>query len=342
MNKRPLATNTIICGDALTVLKTLHSNTIQCCVTSPPYYGLRDYGVAGQIGLENTPNDFIDNLISVFNEVKRVLKPNGILWVNISDSYSGSGKGAARYPCCTKNSKQATNKGSVGCEAITKVKSLLPPKNLMLIPQKFVIAMQENGWYVRDEIIWNKPNPMPESVKDRLTSSYERIYMFAKNRRYYFDNNAAMEQAVGFNNEPIAGSEGAFGEPQARRRGNRKTFRGNVYTNHTAYNNSGDMYADSIGNIPNETGLRRMRNVWTIATTNKTTSKIKHYARFPDELAKRCVLLSTKENDIVLDPFSGSGTTCRIANQYGRKYIGIELNEEYVRASETDIPLNLF
>lgn len=311
--------NKIICGDAAEVLRRMPSNSVQCCITSPPYYGLRDYGHSKQIGLEETAEEYLEKLIVIFTEVKRVLKPQGILWVNIGDSYSGSTKGAARYPDNAKKYLQGTNKGGVGVPKITKIISKLPKKNLMLIPQRFVIAMQETGWIIRDEIIWAKPNPMPESVKDRLTSSYERIYMFTKQGRYYFDSNAAMEPAVGFNNEPIAGSEGAFGNAQSRRRKNYK-----------------------YDFIKIEPGMRRMRNVWSIATVNKSTSKIKHYAKFPDELAKRCILLSSHEKDIILDPFAGSGTTCRIANQYGRKYIGIELNEEYCRAAEADIPINLF
>lgn len=330
--------NRIICGDAAEVLKTLPDNSIQCCVTSPPYYGLRDYGHDKQIGLESSVRSYLKNLINAFSEVKRVLKPNGILWVNIADSYSGSTKGAARYPDNAKLYLQGTNKGGCGVPKITNTKSNLPKKNLMLIPQRFAIAMQDNGWIVRDEIIWAKTNPMPESVKDRLTSSYESIYMFTKNPKYYFNQAAAMEPAVGFNKEPVAGSVGAFGPKQARRRGNRKTFRGNTYTNKSTFDNDGEMQADSVGNIQNKTGLRKMRNVWQFSTATKKTDCV-HYARFPDELAKRCILLSSQENDVILDPFAGSGTTCRIANHYGRKYIGIELNKKYCQAAEADIPI---
>lgn len=334
--------NSIICGDAAEVLPTIPSETVQCCITSPPYYGLRDYGVNGQLGLELTADDYLQKLVDIFQEVKRVLKPQGILWVNIDDCYSGSTKGAARYPDNAKLYLQGTNKGSCGVPKITKTKSKLPKKNLMLIPQRFVIAMQDAGWIVRDEIIWSKTNPMPESVKDRLTSSYERIYMFTKQGKYYFDSKAAMEPAVGFNSEPVAGSKGAFGNAQSRRRkGNRKTFRGNSYTNNAAYDNDGVMQADSVGNSPNITGLRRMRNVWRFSTATKKTGCV-HYARFPDELAKRCILLSSKAADIVLAPFAGSGTTCRIANQYGRKYIGIEINQDYCKAATDEIPIKLF
>lgn len=297
--------NKIICGDAAEVLRRLPDNSIQCCITSPPYYGLRDYGVRGQVGVEKSLECYMSKLMVIFTEVKRVLKKDGILWVNISD---------------------------------TRQK-----KKMLHVPEKFMLNMEVCGWILRDKIIWYKPNAMPESVKDRLTDSYEYIYMFTKSRRYYFNVQEAMEPAVGFNNEPVAGSKGAFGSAQSRRRkGNRKTFRGNTYTNNATYDNNAHIQADSTGNMPNESGMRRMRNVWSIATVNKSTAKLKHYAKFPDKLAKRCILLSSRENDIILDPFVGSGTSCRIANQYGRKYIGIDINNKYCRGAEEDIIINLF
>lgn len=296
--------NKIICGNAADVLQKIPSGSIQCCITSPPYYGLRDYGESEQIGLENSLDDYFFKLIFVFNEIKRILKNEGVLWVNIADTRKR--------------------------------------KKLLHVPEKFMLHMEKSGWILRDDIIWHKTNAMPESTKDRLTNCYEHIYMFTKKTKYYFNLAAAMEPAVGFNREPVNGSVGAFGPNQSRRRGNRKTFRGNTYTNKTAYDNDSYMSADSVGNTENKSGLRRMRNVWSIATTNKSTTKIKHYAKFPDELAKRCILLSSQENDIVLDPFVGSGTTCRIANQYGRKYIGIDINNEYCRAAADDIPIKLF
>lgn len=320
------AINEIICGDALDVLRTLPDKYCRCCVTSPPYYGLRDYGVSGQIGLEATMQECIARLVDVFAEAKRVLTDDGTLWVNIADCYAGSGKGAAIYPDNAKKYKQGTNAGSVGHPAITNVKSSLMHKNLMLMPQRFVIAMQDNGWIVRDEVIWVKPNPMPESVRDRMTTSTEKIFMFTKNPRYFFDSSAAIEPAVGFNNEPVAGSLGNLGNEQSRRR---------IKRNSKAYCCS---HEDNF----NESGTRRMRNVWNIATAAGGSKSIMHYAKFPDELAKRCILLSTAEKDCVLDPFAGSGTTCRVANRYGRNYIGIDLNPEYCKMAEMDIPINLF
>lgn len=183
---------------------------------------------------------------------------------------------------------------------------------------------------------------MPESVRDRCTKSHEYIFLFAKRQRYYFNSEAILEPAVGFNNEPIAGSVGAFGQAQSRRRkGNSKTFRGGKYTAQNTFDNSRELSRNSHGNCENNTGKRRMRSVWNMATT-ATGGGITHYAKFPDELAERCILCGTAEGDVVLDPFAGSGTTCRVANRYGRQYIGIDLNPAYCKAAETEIPINLF
>lgn len=310
--------NKILCGDAAEVLKTLPEDSVQCCVTSPPYYGLRDYGAAGQLGLESDVDDYLNKLLAIFDEVHRVLKPDGVLWVNIADSYAGSGKGGAKDPSNAAKYKQGSNKGSCASAKIAKIKSSLPAKNLMLVPQRFVIRMQSAGWIVRDDIIYEKANPMPESVKDRLTNSYEHIYMFAKNKKYYFNAEAATEAAIGFNNDPIAGSKGALGNLQTRRR-------------RLNYN---------LKNIESKTGLRKMRNVWKMSTASGKSSI--HYARFPDELARRCITLSSHEGDLILDPFVGSGTTCRVASRYGRYYIGIDINADYCAAAMRNIPESLF
>lgn len=303
--------NKIICGDALTVLRTLPDKCCRCCVTSPPYFNLRDYGVSGQIGLEPTMQEYIARLVEVFAEVKRVLTDDGTLWVNIADSYG---------------QKQKMN---------------LPNKNLMGIPWRLAFALQDSGWILRQDIIWSKSNCMPESVRDRCTKSHEYIFLFAKRQRYYFNSEAILEPAVGFNNEPIAGSIGAFGQEQSRRRkGNSKTFRGGKYTAQNTFDNSRELSRNSHGNCENNTGKRRMRSVWNMATT--ASGGVTHYAKFPNELAERCILCGTAEGDIVLDPFVGSGTTCRVANRYGRCYIGIDLNPEYCKAAEAEIPINLF
>lgn len=325
--------NAIICGDALTVLRTLPDKYCRCCVTSPPYFNLRDYGVPGQIGLEPKLRDYMDRLIEVFAEVKRVLTDDGTLWINIADSYSGSGKGAANYPDNAKKYKQGSNAGSVGFSAITKAQFDLPPKNLMGIPWRLAFALQDAGWVLRQDIIWSKTNCMPESVRDRCTKSHEYIFLFAKRQRYYFNADALKEPIAASTFErfkqdidhqsgssrahggvktlkAVGGSKGAFGNIQSRHRGNEE---------YTEYRNK--------------------RSVWAMPTSSSNKN---HYATFPDELAANCILAGSAEGDTVLDPFVGSGTSCRVANRYGRRYIGIDLNPAYCKAAEAEIPINLF
>lgn len=326
-------------------------------MTSPPYFNLRDYGVHGQIGLEPTMQEYITRLVEVFTEVKRVLTDDGTLWVNIADSYAGSGKGAARDTDNAKKYKQGTNVGSVGCAAITKVKFDLPAKNLMGIPWRLAFALQDDGWILRQDIIWNKSNCMPESVRDRCTKSHEYIFLFAKRQRYYFNAEAIKEPIANStidrlkqdiehqsgsarahggtkNMKAVGGSKGAFGGVQSRRRGsgNKKRKERPV---------PGISKGGFAGNIPFEyvTDYRNKRSVWNMPTSSCGKN---HYATFPDELAVNCILAGTAEGDIVLDPFVGSGTTCRVANRYGRQYIGIDLNPAYCKAAEADIPINLF
>lgn len=285
--------NEIICGDALEVLKTIPAKSCQCCVTSPPYYGKRDYNIKGQIGLEDSPEEYIDNLVKVFNELHRVLKDSGTLWLNIADSYVNSSQHT-----------QATSK--------------LPLKNLMLIPERLIIKLQENNWIVRQEIIWQKTNTIPESVKDRFVNCYEKIFLLSKGRRYYFDYETAKEPTTGTNNAPIAGSKGLISKScQTRRREDAKI------------NTQG---------IPEQ---RTMRNIWKIPTAAKQGNK-DHFAKFPNELAKRCIIIGSREEDVVIDPFNGSGTTCRIANNYGRNYIGIDINQNYCTKAREEIFLRLF
>lgn len=330
--------NKIICGDALTVLRTLPDKCCRCCVTSPPYFNLRDYGVPGQIGLEPTLRDYIARLVEVFEEVKRVLTDDGTLWINIADSYGQNFRWGNKEKA---SDKQMSNRGTVAFMDKSK-KMNLPAKNLMGVPWRLAFALQDSGWILRQDIIWSKSNCMPESVRDRCTKSHEYIFLFAKRQRYYFNSEAILEPAVGFNNEPIAGSVGAFGQAQSRRRkGNSKTFRGGKYTEQNIFDNSRELSRNSHGNCENNTGKRRMRSVWNMATT-ATGGGITHYAKFPDELAERCILCGTAEGDVVLDPFVGSGTTCRVANRYGRQYIGIDLNPAYCKAAEAEIPINLF
>ncbi len=303
--------NTIYNIDCLVGLRSLPDNSVDCCVTSPPYFNLRDYGVAGQIGLEETPEVYIQRLVEVFREVRRVLKLTGTLWINIGDSYAGSGKGAAKYPE-SSGAKQLSNAGMVGAVATVKKFAGYKAKDLIGIPWMLAFALRADGWYLRQDIIWAKPNPMPESVRDRCTKSHEYIFLLSKSRRYYFDyaaiarpartsNRAGTVQAVGSHRyEQLPASD-----PQQRT----NTDRSFTYT---------------------ETA--RKRDVWTVPTR---PYKGAHFATFPVELITDCIKAGSPEGGgIVLDPFMGAGTTAVAARMLGRNYIGYELNTEYVRIAE--------
>lgn len=303
------------------MLKTIPDACCSTCVTSPPYYGLRNYGEEGQIGLEETPGEYIERLVEVFREVRRVLKNDGTLWLNIGDSYANDGKWGGSSG--GKHAKALHGKTGVGRR---KKHTGLKPKDLIGIPWLLAFALRADGWHLRADIIWQKPNAMPESVKDRPTRAHEYVFLLSKSARYYYNAEAIREPAVGF-----PGSE----NPNARRRGNTKTFRGgNAYTHDQAAENSASVERDSHGLVPNETGTRNRRTVWTIATR---PYKDAHFATFPEELARPCILAGSRHGDTVLDPFSGSGTTGAVAVQEGRDYIGIEINPEYIKLSEQRI-----
>lgn len=315
----------IIQGDALVELARLPGNSVDCCITSPPYYRLRDYGVSGQIGLEETVEEYIDKLVAVFREVKRVLRRDGTLWVNIADSYAGSGKGKGQTTPLAKI--QATNQGILGVHKLDIVKPSsigMKKKDLMGIPWLLALALRADGWYLRQDIIWNKSNAMPESVNDRCTKSHEYLFLLSKSSRYYFDYKAIEEPCVGSNNYPPAGSAGSI-RPNSRKRakGNRRTFRGGgAYTSGKSFDNTAVVSNETRGNAPNESGLRRKRDVWTVATKG---SKYHHFATFPPQLVAPCVLAGSKAGGVVLDPFAGTGTVGEVARENGREYILIDL-----------------
>ena len=264
---------------------------VQMCVTSPPYYGLRDYGVGGQIGAEETPQHFIDNLVEVFACVWDILADDGTLWVNLGDTYSAGGRGAG-------SEIQSANKGSITGNVLGTWKvDGYRPKNLLGMPWKLAFALQEFGWNLRQDIIWHKPNPMPESVTDRCTKSHEYIFLLSKNQKYYYDYEAIKE--------PVEN----MGKPRKFRDGDPSV---------TLRNDEGRLY------IPKED--RNKRSVWTV---NTSTFKGAHFATYPEELIEPCILAGSKVGDIVLDPFFGSGTTGQAAQNLGRKWIGCELNKEY-------------
>ena len=297
----------IVTGDALSVLRRISDNYIDCCVTSPPYYGLRDYGEAGQIGLEKSVDEYIYNLVGVFREVRRALRPDGTLWINIADTYSQS----------------------------KKLGGYIKKKELCLVPYRLMLELQKDGWYVRQDIIWNKPNAMPESVRDRCTKSHEYIFLLSKSEKYHFDYEAIREPAVGFDNRPPAGSRGAETPNSRRRKGNAKTFRGGgVYTGGQSFKNSEQTERESHGNTGNETGLRNRRSVWNVATQGYSKA---HFATFPEKLIEPCILAGCRPGGVVLDPFLGSGTTAAVSARTGREYIGIDINPEYIELAKERI-----
>lgn len=303
----------LITGDALESLRKLPDESVQCCVTSPPYYNLRDYGCDGQIGLENSPEEYIEKLVQIFREVKRVLKKDGTLWVNIADSYAGSGKGRSKDGTAKKEtfSKiQRGNEGSIG-GVLTKTKSdSCKPKDLIGIPWMLAFALRADGWYLRSDIIWAKPNPMPESVKDRCTKSHEYIFLLSKSPKYYFNHEAIKEPATTFQDMKRRVKNG-HGEWKTQKAAS-------VY----AVSGSGRSREELYG----KDGKRNKRDVWFI---NTKPFKGAHFATFPEELVKPCILAGSSQGDIVIDPFAGSGTTGAVAIQNGRDFIGIELNPTY-------------
>lgn len=299
--------NKFLCGDSLTVLKTLSDQQVQTCVTSPPYYGLRDYGMPEQIGLEETPEQYVQRLVEVFREVRRVLRDDGTLWLNLGDSYAGSQQygGDGSKNTLTKGGKHPT--AYTGIYHNYKRSPTLPPKNLIGIPWRVALALQADGWILRSDIIWHKTNAMPESVKDRPTKAHEYVFLLAKNEKYFYDAEAIREPA-------IKGSANA---------GSR---------NYRAYAVSGRLHeGQSSQNIADG---RNKRSIWSIPTK---PYKEAHFAVMSPELARLCILAGSSPGSVVLDPFSGAGTTALVASQLQRQYIGIELNPNYIYLAQARI-----
>lgn len=262
--------------------------SVNCCVTSPPYFGLRDYGVAGQIGLEATPDTYVAELVAVFAEVRRVLRDDGTLWLNLGDSFWGSGQGFG--------DTKTTNKGHSGSRERKKPEWAnvgLKPKDLIGIPWRVAFALQADGWYLRRDIIWHKPNPMPESVTDRCTSAHEYIFHFSKSPKYYYDAAAIAE-------------DGVTGDMRR----------------HAGFNDRWD----AMSREEQGSGKRNKRSVWTVATK---PFKGAHFATFPPKLIEPCILAGCPIGGVVLDPFGGAGTTGLVATGNGRNAILIELNAAY-------------
>lgn len=324
-------------GDAVEILKTMPDKSVHCCVTSPPYYGLRDYGVDGQIGLEETPDAFIAKLVAVFSEVKRVLMDDGTLWLNIGDSYSGSGKGAATHQENAQKYKQGSSKGLLGASnAALKQDTGCKPKDLIGIPWMLAFALRADGWYLRQDIIWAKPNPMPESVTDRCTKSHEYIFLLSKSKKYYFDAESISEpvavstvRRLSQDIESQLGSERVPGKTNGALKASAPRYGGKKYTdNPDVFNRT------KSGRCYEFRENRNKRDVWTVATQPYSEA---HFATFPKELIRPCVLAGCPVGGTVLDPFFGSGTTGEVSIEESRNYIGIELNSEYIRIAQKRI-----
>lgn len=339
---------TVHCGDCLEILPGLESGSVNCCVTSPPYWGLRDYGHGDQLGLEATPEEYVANMVDVFREVRRVLRNDGTLWLNLGDSYAGSGKGRNADGSHQEGGKQGTSRGTIEGRLSKTSATDCKTKDLVGIPWMVAFALRADGWYLRQDIIWAKPNPMPESVRDRCTKSHEYIFLLSKSARYYYDHEAIKEpmaassvsrlsqdvESQDCSNRVPGKTNGPMRAVQAK--GNRKTFRGGgVYTGGKSFDNDIEATNDSVGNEPNESGLRNKRSVWTVATKSY---KGAHFATFPPKLIEPCILAGCPEGGTVLDPFAGSGTTAMVSQENGRNFVGCELNPEYIELIKKRFP----
>jgi len=284
-------------GDCLEVMRGFETGSVNCGVTSPPYWGLRDYGVEGQYGLEKTPEEYVDTLVGIFREFRRVLKDDGTLWLNLGDSYVHTVRTHK-----TRSKKQNSNAGIKGLETSLRdfSRSKLKTKDLVGIPWRVAFALQADGWYLRQDIIWHKPNPMPESVRDRCTKAHEYIFLLSKSPKYYYDHEAIKEKAT-----------------SSLRKRTKKNGEGAVVSKMRGFDNN-------CGN----TGIRNKRSVWTVPTK---PFKGAHFSAFPPDLISPCILAGCPENGVVMDMFFGSGTTGLTAKTHNRRFIGIELVEEYCR-----------
>jgi len=339
--------DTILEGNNLDTLKNLPDNSIDCCITSPPYYLQRHYSNSEvEIGRENTPEEYVSRICDVFDEVKRVLKNEGTLWLNLGDTYAGSVKGGAN----TGDGKQGYLKGAVDSKFFESKQ--YPAKALLGIPWKVAFAMNDRGWILRDDIVWNKPCPMPEPCKDRFVRAHEYVFLFVKQPNYYFDHYAALEPATGYDGRKDTALKIAnfcktvYGDKRKQRE--RWAQRFSVTLNDEQNLFDDDLQIDDLPVKPHTFGInnpdrrdtcrfcvdmpyRTRRDVWTIVTEPSTEG---HYAMYPQKLVLQCLLCGCPENGIVLDPFLGSGTTAIVAKKNNRHYIGCELNHDYVQMAK--------
>jgi len=331
--------NTIIQGDVLTTIKTIPDAYIQTCITSPPYFGLRDYGNPDQIGLEKSIEDYLAKLVAVFEEVKRILKPDGTLWLNLGDSYATS----------TKSGKQGASgqrKDRTFTADNVQKKGLsdgLKNKDLIGIPWRVAFALRAAGWYLRQDIIWHKPNPMPESVTDRCTKAHEYIFLLSKSPKYYFDSEAirvplkdASIARLAQDIENQKGSERAVGKTNGPMKAlvRKSELAEKKYATSGSINHTGKSgYFDKDGNLLVRSTANK-KSVWTVTTK---PFKEAHFATFPPDLIEPCVLAGSNIGDVVFDPFMGAGTTALVAAKHYRNFLGCELNPDYIEIANKRI-----
>ena len=325
----------VLQGDCREVLRTLPRESVQCCVTSPPYWGLRDYGVDGQLGLESTPADYVKHMVKVFRAVRRVLRPDGTLWLNLGDTYCSAPPGnerpdhtggtlletrgrqkearsrgprSPRWNGRGEPQRTDKNKASAANELVQPNRLAVPglkPKDLAGIPWRVAFALQADGWWLRQEIIWHKPNPMPEAVKDRPTRSHEQVFLLTPSATYFYDHLAIMEPVTGGAHRRGRGTHPKSQDPRSRE---------------TKQNAS---FSAAVTELVEE---RNARSVWTMTTRPFAGA---HFATFPPELPERCIRAGSRAGDLVLDPFAGAGTTGLVALRTGRSFVGIELSPTY-------------
>jgi DNA modification methylase len=335
---------TIKNGDCRTALKELAPESIQCVVTSPPYWGLRDYGHADQIGQEATPEEYVENIRLVFAEIRRVLRKDGTCWLNLGDSYFGSWGNYSGQNRGNGKQREITNGSQVENHAYDGKETLRPPtagkhptlkpKDLCMIPARVALALQADGWWLRSDIIWAKANCMPESVTDRPTRSHEYIFLLTKSDRYYYDHEAIKEPCIYDTGAPGTSTAGR----KARAAGNkllptaeRNGIRAAKPDKQRGHSRRHDGFNDRWDKMEKEeqcSGMRNKRDVWNVAPANYPEA---HFATFPPDLIKPCILAGTKPGDVVLDPFGGSGTTGMVALELGRRAVLVELNPEYTK-----------
>lgn len=313
----------------------IEGSSVDCCVTSPPYWGLRDYGVDGQLGLEKSPEEFVENMVKVFTEVHRSLKPTGTLWLNLGDSYAHNGAAYGSQKSTLIGRKQGEEMGKA--KRFVKEGLGLKPKDLIGIPWMVAFALRAAGWYLRQDIIWSKPNPMPESVTDRCTKSHEYIFMLSKNEKYYYDAASIKTPAKNPDDDirRIASATiNGKSAPDDIKNGIRKTEKQRGHSRrHNGFN---DRWDNMTVEEQQSMGANK-RSVWNVSTKPFAGA---HFATFPEDLILPCILAGCPKGGTVLDCFMGAGTTALVAKSNDRDFIGLELNPEYIQMAEDRLKQN--